>query len=121
MARHDRDCEYPLYRGTEFEAPCTCMPVSRRHYHVIDGMPGYLPIGNEVFARKRGAETYAARLVSDQQYETDALAALHPSDLDLRDQRFRGSARSGLYVRGDGFYYIEIVPCTDGACATDEE
>lgn len=90
--------------------------MSRKHYHVLGGMPGYLPDMAYVCAtltEARALAAYEARLWRDEY------------DDDQPVYRVSGSAKRGYYdiSRRDGTgadYYIEINECCEPICSESD-
>ena len=96
-------------------------PEPAPHYHVISGMPGYLPNANDIARTKRDARALLAWWC-DELDETEG-------DNEYRDaehqRRRTGSLKAGWF-RWDSpspydlGYYVEIVACRDD-CNPDAE
>ncbi len=82
----------------------TTKTAAKTHYHVLCGLTGgYMPNSNEVYRTRRDAEAGARWLAES-----------------FRDgeTKVRGSASAGYYECGK-WEYIEINPCTETDCETD--
>lgn len=75
--------------------------MATKHYHVIDGMPGYMPNGNYIHTTRHMAEQDAYEQVCRDREN---------------GERYAGSMRSGYYERIDGNYYVEITACDMDEC-----
>lgn len=83
--------------------------MARRHYHVLCGMPGYMPDDNMAHTSRRAAEAEAAELA--RQCRDDGL-------------RVTGSARDGYDVSDPASLaysgYIEITDCYEDDCYNED-
>lgn len=79
--------------------------MTRKHYHVLDGMPGYMPNGNYYHSTRRNAEQDAYGQVQRDREN---------------GQRYHGSMRAGFYSRTDGEYYVEVNECDMSECSEDD-
>ena len=79
--------------------------MARRHYHVLCGMPGYMPDDNMAHTSRRAAEADAAELA--RQYRADGL-------------RVTGNAHDGYDVSDPASLaysgYIEVNDCSEPDC-----
>ena len=87
--------------------------MARRHYHVVENTPGYLPDSDDpaIFTSRRAAERYASSLA--QELRTMYLDHGEPYHLS-------GSARNGIIYgerdEADLGRVIEIIDCVEPDC-----
>lgn len=86
----------------------------RKHYHVLFGMPGYMPDSNLTYLTKKEAQQ-GAQFIADQ-FRDD------PDGL----YRIYGNKRDGYVIERKGTIYalpylIEIVDCDQPECLQDLE
>ena len=97
--------------------------MARPHYHVISGMPGYMPNANDYCATKADAiaslKWWRDMLDDDNGQHNEAADADHK-------RRRSGSLKAGEF-RWDSAspydlgYYVEITRCDDPDCGPDDE
>lgn len=95
--------------------------MSKPHYHVISGMPGYMPNANDYAATKADARSLLA-CWRDSLHETEGENEYRD---DEHKRRRTGSLKAGWYRWNskspyDLGYYVEIVSCRDD-CNPDAE
>ena len=88
--------------------------MARKHYHVVENTPGYLPDSDEpspVFTRRDEAGRYAYELAQELRDSGYVVCG------NQRDG-YRGEDRSKMYDLGR---VIEIIPCTEEECMGHSE
>jgi hypothetical protein len=91
----------------------------RNHYHVLTGLPGYMPDDNQTFTSRRDAERYAVSMKRDY-------LELNSID-DPFLYRARGAAASGrIDIIRNGWHALPVVitidPCDDRvSCSFHDE
>jgi hypothetical protein len=85
---------------------------TRKHYHVISGLCGYVPNTNETYETRKSAEA-GARWWAETFRESNWDAAPEYK------KRITGSARAGWYDVGD-CEYIEVSACDMSECVCQD-
>jgi len=90
--------------------------MKRAHYHVLAGVPGYMPDNNAMFLTKKDAS-------NDAEWEKDCWLDAWPG------AKASGNKREGYTIDRSGGdpssytlpVYIDIVRCEDASCDIDAE
>lgn len=80
--------------------------MTRQHYHLMISIPGCMPDTNDIYTNKRDA-------ISAAQHDVDFLRS--------GGDKWRGSGKTGLWIRADGMYYVSVDPCTDVSCDDESD